>query len=242
MTGRRPIGCALGMLAALGSPALGAGIVPPDPRVAVGRVVALDGFVDHAGQPFAPATADARAWIVCPIYTRCPTTCSALTAGLKTALRESGLRASDYRVLVLSFDANETDSSLREFRDRMQIPPAWRTVRAADPAALERALRGLDFRTMALDGGGFEHPNLVAVLDAGQRVSGYVYGVVPSPAELARAVASARDGAPTDERWLPYLFVFGLLAFLASAAVFIATLGRTRRYGARRAAPADAAD
>jgi cytochrome oxidase Cu insertion factor (SCO1/SenC/PrrC family) len=233
---------ALAALTALNAPALAVGIPPPDARATVGRVIDVDGFVDQTGSPFAPATGDARPWIVCPIYTRCPTTCSALTAGLKTALRESGLRDSEYRVLVLSFDPSETDGSLRAFRERMQIPPAWFTVRAAGPAALERALTGLDFRTIALDGGGFEHPNLVAVLDAGRRVSGYVYGVVPSPTELARAVASARDGAPTGERWLPYLFVFGLLAFLASAAVFIATLGRTRRYGARRAAPADASD
>jgi cytochrome oxidase Cu insertion factor (SCO1/SenC/PrrC family) len=220
------------LLAVLCTPAPGDAILPPDPGVALGQTVTFDGFVDQSGQPFRAAADDGRAWIVSPIYTRCPTTCSALTAALQAALRQSGLRSADYRVVSLSFDPEETDASLAEFRDRLRLPPEWITLRAADRAALERTLGTLDFRTMQLDGGAIEHPNLVAVLDGGRRVVAFVYGIPLSAAELTRAVTRARAGASPLDGWRPYAFLFAALGFIASAAVFIALLSRARRWSA----------
>jgi protein SCO1/2 len=212
----------------------GATLLPPDPSVVVGRPISFDGFVDQSGRPFRAASAGTRPWIVSPIYTHCPTTCSVITAALKAALQQSGL--ADYRVLSFSFDPQETDASLVAFRDRMQLPSDWVTLRATDRAALERTLRSLDFRTIQLDGDVFEHPNLIAVLDADQRVVAFVYGVRPSPAEITRAVQRARDGASALDAWRPYLFFFAAVGFAASAAVFIAMLAGKRRRAATRAA------
>jgi protein SCO1 len=211
----------------------GATLLPPDPRVVVGRPIAFDGFVDQSGRPFRAASADTRPWIVSPIYTHCPTTCSVMTAALKAALQQSGV--ADYRVLSFSFDPQETDASLAAFRNRMQLPSDWVTLRATDPAALERTLRSLDFRTIQLDGDVFEHPNLIAVLDAGQRVVAFVYGIRPSPTELARALERARGGASALDAWRPYLFFFAAVGFVASAAVFTTVLAGTRQRAAARA-------
>jgi cytochrome oxidase Cu insertion factor (SCO1/SenC/PrrC family) len=204
-------------------------LLPPDPDVAIGQEISFAGFVDQNGDPLPTPSADARPWIVSPMYARCPTTCSVITAALKAALARSGLQPSEYRVLSFSFDPRETDASLAEFRARMQLPPEWVTLRASDPAALERTLRRLDFRTLELYGGRFEHPNLVAVLDPSRRVVDFVYGVNPSPSALARAAARARNGASVLDRWRPYSFFFAAVGLLASSAVFHSLLRHRRR-------------
>jgi protein SCO1 len=216
------------------STACAATLLPPDPSLVIGQAVSFDGFVDQTGRPFRAASADPRPWIVSPIYTHCPTTCSVITTALKDALRQPGL--GDYRVLSFSFDPQETDASLAAFRERMRLPPDWVTLRAADPAALERTLRNLDFRTIQLDGDVFEHPNLIAVLDADQRVVAFLYGVRPSPAELARAVTRARNGTTALDPWRPYLFFFAAVGFAASAAAFIGRFASIRRRARVRAA------
>jgi cytochrome oxidase Cu insertion factor (SCO1/SenC/PrrC family) len=155
------------------------------------------------------------------MYTRCPTTCSALTTALKAALRESGLQNGEYRVVSFSFDPDETTASLAAFRTRMQLPAEWITLRASDPAALDRTLRGLDFRTLQLEGGGIEHPNLVAVLDGSRHIVAFVYGIPPSPNQIMRAVRRARSGASLLDRLRPYLFLFAALGFVASSALFV---------------------
>jgi cytochrome oxidase Cu insertion factor (SCO1/SenC/PrrC family) len=218
----------MGALLFLLAAAARASVPPPDPDRSLGQVIAFDGFVDEGGRSFRAARDDGRAWIVSPIYTRCPTTCAALTASLQAALRASGLRPADYRALSFSFDPQETDASLAEFRERMRLPAEWVTLRAADPAALERTLRGLDFRTLQLDGGGFEHPNVVAVLDGDLRVVDYVYGLPPSPDALARTIRRARTGASPLDRWRPYALLLTGAGFALSAAVFLAVLGRRR--------------
>ena len=131
------------LLAVLCAPAPGVAVLPPDPSLALGQIVSVDGFVDQSGQPFRAAADDGRAWIVSPIYTRCPTTCSALTAALQAALRQSGLRSADYRVVSLSFDPEETDASLAEFRDRLRLPPevAWAQPYVAAMAELMHSIR-----------------------------------------------------------------------------------------------------
>ena len=210
------------LLAALAAPAMGEGLPWPDQSESLGREIRFDGLVDDAGRNFSSDVTDMRPWIVCPIYTRCPTTCSALTAALKTSLADSALQSSDYRVLVLSFDAQESAAGLAEFRARLRLPDDWAVVRAADPAALERVLRGLDFRTIELDDGRIEHPNLVAVLDAQQRVSGYVFGLTLPPREIARAVRRARGGDAATDLLRSYPIAAAALGLLASVLIFLA--------------------
>ena len=221
------------LLVACARPAPAQRLLPPDPSVAIGNVVAFDGFVDETGQPFVrPSDGPARPWVVSPMYTRCPHTCSAITTALKRALAESGLPRDDYRVLSFSFDPAESAQGLQDFRVRMALPPEWRTLRAGDAAALERTLTALDFRTISTGDGGFDHPNLAAVLDPDMRLAAYVFGVTFAPVDLGSAVRRARAGVSVFDRWRTSMFFFAVVGFAASASLFVSLWSRRRRGGA----------
>ncbi len=216
------------VLGALAVRAAGQTALPPDPAASVGNVVPFDGFVDEDGHAFASlaGAADSRAWVVSPIYTRCPFTCTPITSALRSALEKSGLQGSQYRVVSFSFDPNETAEGLRAFRARMELPAPWLTLRAADAVAIERTLRALDFRTITIGNGEFAHPNLIAILAPDQRLVKYLFGTTFAPAELAAAVQRARSGAAFAEPWEPYLFTFAALGLLLSSLVFFSLLSR----------------
>ena len=233
---------AAGLLALLAGAGRAQTLLPPDPQAAVGRTVPFDGWIDERGQSLAAlvaaadAQADPRPWVVSPIYTHCPSTCSPITAALQTALRGSGLLPSDYRVVSLSFDPDETADSLAAFRARLRLAPEWLTVRAGDRTALEATLRALDVRTVTRDDGGFDHPNLIVVLGADRKLVGYVFGVAPAAAELSALLSRARGGAASASRSAG-LFGAAALGLALSAGVFVALLSRRRRLGAAAPLP-----
>jgi protein SCO1/2 len=209
-------------------------LLPPDPGKTLGGRVSFDGFVDENGRDVAalvgaPDGPDPpRAWIVSPIYTRCPFTCSPITAALKTALRESGLQPSEYRVVSLSFDPKETGEALRAFRGSLQLPDGWLTVRAAEPSALERTLKSLDFRTMEIGDGQYAHPNLIVLLTPDRRLTEYIFGVAFSPTQLAAAVRAARGGGSRWRGWRGDVLVLSGIGLLGSAFVFVTLLLKRR--------------
>jgi protein SCO1/2 len=223
--------------------AWGGTLLPPDSGRTIGGRIPFAGFVDENGNDFSPLETDAgpsgnpRPWIVSPMYTRCPHTCSAITTALRSALQRSALDPAEYRILSFSFDPHETAAGLQAFRARMRLPAEWLTLRARDPAALDRTLAGLDFRTITVAGNEFEHPNLVAVLAPDMRLTGYIFGINFSSAELARAVRRARAGVSAFDAWRAALFFFAAVGFLVSALLF-GTLVARRRARARRAPPA----
>jgi protein SCO1/2 len=224
----------LGSLA-LSAAAMAGTLLPPDPSRAVGSRVPFDGFIDENGRSLASLVTtaalqrDPRPWIVSPMYTHCPHTCSALTAGLRRALDRSGLAPSEYRIVSFSFDPRETDERLRAFRTRMQLPSSWWTLRARDPSSLQATLRSLDFRTISTADGDFDHPNLVAILAPDRRLASYLFGIEFSPSALARAVRRARNGFSPVDSWRPYLFFFAAVGFSGSAAAFGLLLWRRTR-------------
>jgi cytochrome oxidase Cu insertion factor (SCO1/SenC/PrrC family) len=205
-------------------------LLPPDAATTIGQRIPFDGFVDENSHAFSERQLerDPRPWIISPMYTRCLGTCPAITANLHRALDQSGLAASEYRVLSFSFDPNETADGLRQFRSRMQLPADWLLLRTRDPQALERTLKSLDFRTITMEDGNFEHPNLVAVLAPDRRLVAYLFGVNFSAADLAGTVRRARAGVSDIDAWRPYIFFIAVLGFVISGLLFVWLLSKRR--------------
>jgi cytochrome oxidase Cu insertion factor (SCO1/SenC/PrrC family) len=222
----RSVRSVLAAAAIVGGLASAQPVLAPDTGAAIGRRLDLSRFVDERGAPF---TSDGgpTPWIVSPVYARCRSTCSPLTAALKRALAESG--AADARVVSFSFDPDERPEDLAAFRARLALPPRWLTLRATDGAALDAALATLDFRTIALADGQLDHPNLVVVLTPDMRLSEYLFGVDVTGRELAAALARARAGGAGRGAWRATLFTLAALGFAASAFVFVSRMVRRRR-------------
>jgi cytochrome oxidase Cu insertion factor (SCO1/SenC/PrrC family) len=225
-------GAGLALLVVLNAAALATAstVLPPDAATTIGQRIPFDGFVDENGRAFSAqqGEGDPRPWIISPMYTRCLGTCPAITASLRRALDQSGLAASEYRVLSFSFDPNETNDGLRQFRTRMRLPADWLVLRARDAPALERTLKNLDIRTITVGDGNFEHPNLVAVLAPDKRLVAYLFGVNFSAADLAGTVRRARAGVSAVDAWRPYIFAIAALGFCASGLLFVWLLSERR--------------
>jgi cytochrome oxidase Cu insertion factor (SCO1/SenC/PrrC family) len=97
--------------------------------------------------------------ILLPVFTRCTGTCPMTAVFLKDALAKARTR---FRVVVFSFDADDTAQELRDFRERFALPGGWRIVRSDDAAATRAFLDELDFHFMRTSAG-FEHPNATFV-------------------------------------------------------------------------------
>ncbi len=214
-------------------------VLPPDPGKTIGRPVPLDGLIDErdrdlaAWGPEPDVSGQPRAYILSPIYTRCPHTCSPITSSLRSALEQSGLAPSEFRVISVSFDPEETADGLRAFRSKLQLPDEWVTLRARSPEGLARTLESLDFRTIRTRDGQYDHPNLVAILTPDLRLDGYLFGVVFSPPQLAAVVRRAAAGGSWLGRWQGWLFVVAGVGLVVSAFVFFTLLQRrgTRQQG-----------
>ena len=219
------------LLLALGRHVAADVVLSPDPARTIGKPLDLRGFVDERGTTFeAIRAADVGPgvpWVVSPIYTRCRSTCSPLTAVLKRALAEADPRS--YRVVSFSFDRDERADALLAFRAHMQLPEAWLTLRTTDATVLDRTLTALDFRTIALGDGQLDHPNLVAILTPDMRLSEYVFGLDFTARDVAAALDRARAGGAGRRRWHSLLFVVAALGFTGSAFVFASRLVRRRQ-------------
>lgn len=162
--------------------------------------------------------------IVSPIFTTCPHTCSMITESLRDALRQIGEPGVGYYVLTVSFDPADDSAAMRAYRERMQLPAEWR-VATARPDQLALLLGALDFTVTPMEGGGFAHPNLVAVLRPDLRIAQFVHGVMFEPADVRAALSDAAEEASLVRR---FRWVLVSISVLALAAVLL-TLRATRK-------------
>lgn len=201
--------------------------LPPDESRTLGQPVADAVFVDANGEALAIGSLAGKPVVVSPIFTRCHHTCPTITANLKRAVAEVGAPGADFEVLSVSFDVADTPEDLARYRQRMDLPEAWKLARA-DAEALLPFLDSLDFRFISDPSGGFTHPNLIAVLSPELVVTKYLYGKVFDPNDLRAALALARGEGSLLQALSPYLFVAGVLGSLAAAFAVALLLGRAK--------------
>lgn len=154
--------------------------------------------------------------IVSPIFVTCPHTCTMITESLRDALAKIGEPGVGYEVLTVSFDPADDAAALRAYRERWGLPQGWRlaTASADDVDAL---LGALDFRVTPMEGGGFAHPNLIAILSPDLTVSGYVYGVAYDAVEVRAALEYSARRSSLVTRFQPFILLVAVAGVLAVA-------------------------
>jgi cytochrome oxidase Cu insertion factor (SCO1/SenC/PrrC family) len=150
--------------------------------------------------------------VLLPIYTRCPSACVQNIAQLKKALADSAADPREFRVLLFSFDATDTPSSLAEYRQREAVPLGW-SLGTADQSNIDALLESVGFQT-ARAGTEFMHPNLLLFLDSKLRVGKWIYGIDYT----ARDIDSALKIASGQSDWIGqhFDFLYAILVFAAA--------------------------
>jgi cytochrome oxidase Cu insertion factor (SCO1/SenC/PrrC family) len=153
--------------------------------------------------------------VILPTYTHCVVSCPVQTHKLKQALAGLDPR-SPLRVLVFSFDPEETTQTLREYKKREGLPKSWSVVRASEPEIREF----FDFfhYWVMNEKGQLAHPDQIFLLDPSLQWRFTVAGLNWSPDEIGQALGQARS--PGLMLWMRThpneLACAGFLIFLGS--------------------------
>lgn len=189
---------------------------------AVGRQVSLGGFVSDSGVEWtspggSTLTAEREGpWVLALFYARCPRTCAPLVENLRRALDPLRTSVTAPTVVLVSIDPDESLERLREFRRRLVLPADWILLRAGSRSTLDFLLRTLAFVPVPLADGEIDHPNVVYVISAKNRVASVLPGLSPRTSELVAALESAQTGRSSGSGYLVVI-----LLVLASALVTV---------------------
>ena len=179
-----------------------------------GGFVALDTtFRNERGETVSLRQLIDRPTLLLPIYYRCPTGCSLELANLAEAIRRSRLGMDSFRVLSVSFDADETPATAAEVRPNYtqllgkDLPrEAWPFL-TGDEDSILRLTRSIGYRFQRKDDSTFIHASALVVLDREGRIIKYVYGsFIPGDVDLALAEAARGTPATSIRRLLAFCF------------------------------------
>jgi hypothetical protein len=202
-----------------------AGLEPPaTPRVRPSALAVLDDRDRPQELPGGSAPT-----LLVPLFTRCGGTCPLTALSLKQAI--AGAQP-PFRVVLLSFDGDDTAEDLRDFRERMELPAEWLLVRAAGASEPRAFLDQLDFHFMKTESG-FDHPNQSFVFSPGGIWAATFEGAPGSRAELREAYQRSIDADDAGSlqslrSWLlrPEALIVAACAGLAAAFAGILLFGR----------------
>lgn len=177
------------------------------------RIVERPGARIPVDLPFTDATgrittlraiASGRPLLLAPVLHDCPTLCGVTLSGLARALATT---RADTAVVAFSIDPRETPRAAAAALTRLRATPEGRaigpvTALTGSPANIRQVTDALGYR-YAWDAriGQYAHVAAVAVLTPEGRLSSWLYGIAPDPADVTAALAAAhadRTGSWTD--------------------------------------------
>lgn len=198
------------ILALLAIAVLATGAVDPNDPFKAASIVDRPGAVIPLDQPFVNAAgqqvtlrqlAAGRPLLITPVQHECPNICGVTLSGIAAAIDAQAKYkpGADFAIVALGIDPREGPAQARDDLQRLarQRPNAtWQ------PAALTGGERAIHAVTDAL---GYRyawseplrqyaHVSGTAVLTPDGRLSSWLYGLAPTPAQLGAAVAQARAG------------------------------------------------
>jgi protein SCO1 len=157
-------------------------------------------FTDEAGQPVTLAgLAQGHPIVLAPVLHACPNLCGITLAGLAQAIAGQSFRpGADFALVAFGIDPNEgpgdAAAALARLRDAFPETAAAHGLTGAAPnvAAVTDAL---GYRsTTDPETGQIAHIAATAVLTPDGRLSAWLYGIAPDPADLRLALTEASGG------------------------------------------------
>jgi cytochrome oxidase Cu insertion factor (SCO1/SenC/PrrC family) len=179
------------LLALLAAARADARIVPAtQTRLPVPDVQVLDASDNSASIRSIIATMGTGPIVVLPVYTRCAASCPLQTQKIKQVWKDLN-QASSIRILVFSFDPQETAASISDYRRREGVPDSWVVVHARESDA--RSFFDFFQYSVMSDNGQFVHPDRIFLLDSASHWRFTMEGLKYSPEEIEHALAQLQS-------------------------------------------------
>jgi len=159
----------------------------PDPPEVMFTLPADYALVDHEGRPFTPETLEGQVWIAGFVFTRCPSSCPAVTRAMQDLYERFERNGIGVKLVSFSVDPEyDTPAVLSAYHDEFatEDDDGWRFV-TGDTAVVTRLLEdgfklGVGDRTEKDGLFDIAHSTKLALVDAEGNVRGF-YGLDPTP-------------------------------------------------------------
>lgn len=148
---------------------------------------------DHRNQPMTLKDLSGQAVIVTMIYANCQTACPVLVEDVKRLYHGlDDAQQANTRVLVVSFDAErDTPEALHRYAIDMGADrPGWHFL-TGDESDIRTIAAVLGIRYRENPSGGFDHSNVIAVLNRQGEIVGRQEGLMQSPERLSSILRTA---------------------------------------------------
>lgn len=197
-------GLAGAAFAASASPALALKSPPPPkgdccateaaPLAPTGDVLGSVKLTDHRNRSV--SLPDGHIWVVTFFYGNCKDVCPTLLYNLGSvaeAMPEAARK--NVRFAAITFDpARDTVASMATQAENYELGADYYYLLTGEPDSLKALFKTFRFDYKADRDGGFNHTNLIAVMDGRGRILKHFYGLQPNIERVAKLAAEA--GAP----------------------------------------------
>lgn len=180
----------------------------------IGDFVPLDAvFKNEHGEIVTLRQLIDRPTLLLPVYYSCPQLCSFDLANLADAVRRSSHPVDSFRVISMSFNAEETPMTAAKVRPNYtqllakDFPENDWVFLTGDPLNIRKVTRSIGYTFKKKADGTFIHPSALVALDKEGRIIKYVYGSFIT-GDVDLALAQAAKGTPTNSirRFLAFCF------------------------------------
>lgn len=171
------------------------GLLRVEEALYLGRTVPDVAVLTEQGAHKLSALIAAEPAILLFAYYGCGHACPLTIRNLAAAL--SGVGSSAYRVVVLSFDANDTVETMRRASAALGAEPAGWTFGLLSEEDISRLTRSVGFRFLYSERDRiFVHPSVLVFLSPAGEVMRYLYGSEPRARDLELSLIASRNRAP----------------------------------------------
>jgi len=156
---------------------------------AVGRYIGEHTLIDQDGNNFSLKEFIGKPLIISFIYTSCGHICPTITLNLKNAIREAGKDfGSKFNAVTIGFDvANDTAQQMKKYGSNFTNDfRGWRFA-TATKETIEKLASDVGFYFNKVDNG-FDHINLVTIVDKDGKIYKQVYGMDFKPQEVLQPI------------------------------------------------------
>ena len=158
-------------------------------------------LVNDRGETFRFRDLDSKPTILVWSYYRCDGSCSSVNSELVSLLKdvEKVALGQDFQVLTLSFDPNDNQESLLEFKKHLAIPEGWKNgwtfALFKDTEQIKPVSGKMGFRYFwTPQDRTFFHPNVFIFLSPQGRVTRYLYALTNTEQDVELAILEAKQG------------------------------------------------